>query len=334
MDKSNTYYQELAIRYFNGRISLAEEEILFQFIKTASENEKLSNQWKQEWAASTRLIPEVENEWRKLQSRMSVRYASDDRQISNFSYRHLLRYVAAVIIVLLLIGSGIYSAQQYVYKGMSQNNFVLKTGMGEKSRLMLADGTMVYLNAGSSLKYYGSFNTRNREVILSGEAYFEVTHQPGNTPFTVKTDQYNIVVKGTKFNVSSYDEDKLSTTALLEGSIDILYRGKHISVAPGELVRLNKQSGELFMEKGQASQYASWTEGRVEYDKISLGELVVRLSRIYDVSITLDNSLDKDISFRVSLRNEETIGDILKALSKIIPIRYERSGKDIHILKK
>lgn len=334
MDKSNTYYQELAIRYFNGRISLAEEEILFQFIKTASENEKLFNQWKQEWAASTRLLPEVENEWRKLQSRMFVRYASDDRKISNFSYRYLLRYVAAVVIVLLLIGSGIYSAQQYVYKSMSQNNFVLKTGMGEKSRLMLADGTMVYLNAGSSLKYYGSFNTRNREVILSGEAYFEVTHQPENTPFTVKTDQYNIVVKGTKFNVSSYDEDKLSTTALLEGSIDILYRGKHISVAPGELVRLNKQSGELFMEKGQASQYASWTEGRVEYDKISLGELVVRLSRRYDVSITLDNSLDKDISFRVSLRNEETIGDILKALSKIIPIRYERSGKDIHILKK
>lgn len=334
MDKSNTYYHELAIRYFNGRISLAEEEILFQFIKTASENEKLFNQWKQEWTASTRLMPEVENEWRKLQSRMSVRYVSDDWQISNFSHRHLLRYVAAVVIALLLLGGGIYSAQQYVYENMSQNNFALNTGMGEKSRLMLADGTMVYLNAGSSLKYSGSFNTRNREVILSGEAYFEVTHQPDDTPFTVKTDQYNIVVKGTKFNVSSYNEDKLSTTALLEGSIDILYKGKYISVAPGELVKLDKQSGELFREKGPASQYASWTEGRVEYDKISLGELVVRLSRIYDVSITLDNSLDKDVSFRVSLRNEETIGDILKALSKIIPIRYERSGKNIHILKK
>lgn len=84
-----------------------------------------------------------------------------------------------------------------------------------------------------------------------GEAYFEVTQQPGNIPFTVKTDQYNIVVKGTKFNVSSYNEDELSTTALLEGSIDILYKGKHFPVVPGELVRLNKQNGELSREKGR-----------------------------------------------------------------------------------
>ena len=72
MDKSDIYYRELAIRYFNGCISLAEEELLFQFVKAASENEKLFRQWEQEWTVSTRLIPEVDNEWRKLQGRISV----------------------------------------------------------------------------------------------------------------------------------------------------------------------------------------------------------------------------------------------------------------------
>ncbi|WP_289004203.1 FecR domain-containing protein [Parabacteroides sp.] len=333
MDKSDIYYRELAIRYFNGCISLAEEELLFQFVKAASENEKLFRQWEQEWTVSTRLIPEVDNEWRKLQGRMSVRYTSDDRQVSVSGRRHLSWYVAAAVIAVLLLGSGIYGVQQYVYTRMSENIFALKTGMGEKSRLVLADGTTVYLNAGSSLQYSGNFNTKNREVTLFGEAYFEVTQQPGNIPFTVKTDQYNIVVKGTKFNVSSYNEDELSTTALLEGSIDILYKGKHFPVVPGELVRLNKQNGELSREKGQTAQYTSWIEGRVEYDKITLSELAVRLSRKYDVSITLDDSLNKDVAFRVSLRNEETIGDILQALSRIIPIRYERSGRDIYIRK-
>ena len=86
-------------------------------------------------------------------------------------------------------------------------------------------------------------------------------------------------------------------------------------------------------EKVQASQYKSWTEGRVEYDKITLNELAIRLSRKYDVRIHLDDNLEKEVAFRVSLRNEETVGDVFQALSEIIPIRYERRGRDIYIKK-
>ncbi len=149
----------------------------------------------------------------------------------------------------------------------------------------------------------------------------------------VKTDQYSVLVKGTKFNVSSYPEDISAKTTLLEGSIDILYKGRHIPVAPGELLSLDKQNGSFSRQKVQASQYKSWTEGRVEYDKITLNELAVRLSRKYDVQIHLGDDLEKDIAFRVSLRNEETVGDVFHALSEIIPIRYERRDRDIYIRK-
>lgn len=333
MDKSNIDYRRLAICYFNGSISLAEEEILFQYVKATAENERLFRKWEQEWAASARLMPEVDKEWKKLQSRMSIRDILDNQRISGAKRKRAYMFVAAAVIAVLIITGGIYGVQQYVYTEMSDNIFALQTGMGEKSRIVLADGTIVYLNAGSTLKYSGNFNAKNREVILSGEAYFEVTKLPGDIPFTVQTDQYSILVKGTKFNVSSYQEDEQYTTALLEGSIDILYKGNHIPVAPGELMKLNKQNGKLSRERGQTAQYTSWIEGRVEYDKITLSELAVRLSRKYDVDITLDNSLNKDVAFRISLRNEETIGDILKALSKVIPIRYERSGRDIYIRK-
>ena len=83
------------------------------------------------------------------------------------------------------------------------------------------------------------------------------------TPFVVKTDQYSVLVKGTKFNVSSYPEDISAKTTLLEGSIDILYKGRHIPVAPGELLSLDKQNGSFSRQKVQASQYKSWTEGRL-----------------------------------------------------------------------
>ena len=205
--------------------------------------------------------------------------------------------------------SGTYSFYLYRNTETADNRFALETAYGEKSKLILADGTVVWLNAGSSLQYAGNFNSKNREVFLTGEAYFEVTKQSDGTPFVVKTDQYSVLVKGTKF------------------------KGRHIPVAPGELLSLDKQNGSFSRQKVQASQYKSWTEGRVEYDKITLNELAVRLSRKYDVQIHLGDDLEKDIAFRVSLRNEETVGDVFHALSEIIPIRYERRDRDIYIRK-
>ena len=248
-------------------------------------------------------------------------------------HRQLQRFIAVAAIACLLLLGGTYGLYLYRNAEFAENLFALETAYGEKSKLILADGTIVWLNAGSSLKYAGNFNSKSREVFLTGEAYFEVTKQSDGTPFVVKTDQYSVWVKGTKFNVSSYPEDISAKTTLLEGSIDILYKGRHIPVAPGELLSLDKQNGSFSRQRVQASQYKSWTEGRVEYDKITLNELAVRLSRKYDVQIHLGDDLEKDIAFRVSLRNEETVGDVFQALSEIIPIRYERRGRDIYIRK-
>ena len=318
MKEQEIYNHQLAIRYFEGRITPSEEEILFRFVNDAPSNERMFRQWEEEWMLSYKLIPEVSNEWKQLQRRMQVRQSLN----SVFSTKHmqLQRFIAVAAIACVLLLS-------------ADNRFALETAYGEKSKLILADGTVVWLNAGSSLQYAGNFNSKNREVFLTGEAYFEVTKQSDGTPFVVKTDQYSVLVKGTKFNVSSYPEDISAKTTLLEGSIDILYKGRHIPVAPGELLSLDKQNGSFSRQKVQASQYKSWTEGRVEYDKITLNELAVRLSRKYDVQIHLGDDLEKDIAFRVSLRNEETVGDVFHALSEIIPIRYERRDRDIYIRK-
>lgn len=164
-----------------------------------------------------------------------------------FSTKHmqLQRFIAVAAIACVLLLSGTYSFYLYRNTETTDNRFALETAYGEKSKLILADGTVVWLNAGSSLQYAGNFNSKNREVFLTGEAYFEVTKQSDGTPFVVKTDQYSVLVKGTKFNVSSYPEDISAKTTLLEGSIDILYKGRHIPVAPGELLSLDKQNGSF-----------------------------------------------------------------------------------------
>lgn len=324
----STYYQ-LAVRYFNGTLSLAEEEKLFQFVKESPENENSFRQWEAEWMLSSESQPEIDKEWIRLRNRMSVRNAGI--KTLHIQRHRWMKLAAAVTTGIILLAGSFYGVRYYDNKISSENLFALETGMAEKTRLLLADGTTVYLNAGSSLQYAGNFNNRNREVTLSGEAYFEVMKQPGDIPFTVKTVNYDIIVKGTKFNVSAYPEDEKSSTTLISGAVEIVRQEERLSVIPNELIIFNKASGHFSREKVQADQYMAWTEGRFEYDKISLQELCVRLSRKYDVTIRLDEKIKKDVAFRISLRNEETIDDILKALSLIIPIQYKKNGRHIYI---
>lgn len=323
-----TYYHRLAIRYFNGELDYTDEKKLFCFIKDSLKNEKLFRQWEKEWLSSPKVLPKVDEEWECLKRRILLRPSIEECRNRSLLWKKVAAAIVGGLIFLTTCFMGIY-----YYKAPQQKNdlFTLKTERAEKTRLLLPDGTIVYLNASSSLSYTSNFNSNHREVHLSGEAYFEVSKQQDDIPFVVKTDFYDVIVKGTQFNISVYPEDTKVSTALLNGLVDIVYKGKHIPVSPGELVYLDKKEQKLSREKVQAEQYRSWTEGRFEYDRISLQELINRLSRRYDVTIRLDEKIQKDIIFRISLRNEETIDDILKALSQIVPISYEKQGRSVYI---
>ena len=327
----STYYYHLAVRYFRGELDYEDEKELFRFVRMSSENGKLFRQWEEEWLSTPQLSPMVDEEWKRMKLRMSLRPAR-----GKGGKRLLLwgRMAAAVVAGLIFLMAGFMGVYYYQVQKSADNLFTLETGRAEKTRLLLADGTVVYLNAGSTLRYAGDYNNGRREVRLTGEAYFEVSRQQGDVPFVVKTDFYDVMVKGTKFNVCAYPEDTKVSTALLNGAVDIIYKERHIPVSPGELVCLDKNTLQFSREKVQAEQYKSWTEGRFEYDKISLQELVDRLSRRYDVTIRLDEAIRKDMVFRISLRNEETIDDILNALSQITSICYEKQGRSVYIKKK
>lgn len=329
LEKENIH--QLAVHYFEGRITLQEEEELFRFVNACTDNYEMFRRWEKEWMQSATPDLGVISEWKHLQRRVQIqRNMPDMFGHKKYSLRQVVAVAAVVVVVML---SGAYGALSFFNKQADPNYFALVTAYGEKSKVILTDGTVVWLNAGSTLRYADNFNASNRTVQLEGEAYFEVEKQSDESPFLVKTSCYDVLVKGTKFNVTSYAEDPFSTTTLLEGAVNVLYEGRQLEVKPGELLCFDKEKKDFSSHHVQASQYRSWIEGRVEYDEIALGELAVRLSRKYDVKIHLDTALDEDATFRVSLRNEETIGQFLQALSDIIPIRFERQGEDIYIKK-
>ena len=220
--------------------------------------------------------------------------------------------------------------QQAIYLFTPKTFFVCEAPLGDKSKIQLSDGTVVWLNAGSVLRYSNHFNTADRVVELEGEGYFEVTKQNGKQ-FTVKTHEYDVVVKGTKFNVSAYSDDSYITTTLLEGAVELNYKKDQIRMSPGESISLDLATGQLKGKKVNARQAMAWAEDRIEYDDITLGEMVKKLSRQYDVHIQLESEKLGDMKFRVSLRNKETIVDVMDALKEIIPIKVEYKEKDIYI---
>lgn len=326
--KTETNIHELAIRYFEGCIAQAEEKLLFDYIGQTEENRARFRQWEKEWKSTNEGDEQTMQEWQRLQCRLRTQEAV----MPMLPRRHfsIWRRVAAVAVIVLLTAAGTLGIRSMVSLSSAEDFFVFEAPYGEKSKMTLADGTVVWLNAGSVLKYSDKFNERNRKVILHGEAYFEVTRKE-KAEFTVQTCGYDVVVKGTKFDVSAYPEDSVVTTALLEGSVEI-YRGEQrIEMKPGEMVKLDMVTGKFTRTRNDVKQWKAWSENRIEFEDITLKELVTKLSRQYDVNIRLESEQVGAKRFRISLRNRETIGEVMTALQEIIPITVERRGKDIYI---
>lgn len=319
----NTRIHSIAVKYFEGNISFEEEVELYDFVKASKENDLLFRKWEDEW------FEDLES-GKNIVCKQNINNKSVGKSISLIPFKRIIEYAAAAI-----ISFAVFEGVHYFTKPeeKAEEFFIVETSNGERSKVVLADGTSVWLNAGSTLKYGSQFNSKNREVELYGEAYFEVTKQPGEIPFTVKTQNYDVVVKGTKFNVTSYSDDDETTTTLLEGKINVRYGNKDIAVLPGEEVLLDKTSGKISHYNTDVSQSNSWIDGSLRFDSISLKELSKRLSRKYDVDIILDDNLDGKTEFRITLQSQETVDNVLNALSQIIPIKYKKYNDRILILK-
>ena len=320
--------QELAFAYFAGKISKADEKKLFEFIQKEEQNYQQFKDWERAWMLSEKEDLRTAREWESLQCRIRTHEAVNP-MISK-SGSDLWRWAVAIAAMFVLIAGGTWVVLNTTTFMNKAQYIVFEAPYGEKSKMTFPDGTVVWLNAGSSLKYSNKYNTDDRVVELEGEGYFEVAKKK-KIPFVVHTRGYDVVVKGTKFNVTAYPEDSNITTTLMEGAVELLKEKQHIAMKPGESVTLNVVSGKFTLTKVNPDVSKAWSENRIEYDNISLRELAAKLSRQYDVKIHLLTEEVDHKRFSISLRNQEAIGEVMSALKEIIPIQVERKNMDIYI---
>lgn len=191
----------------------------------------------------------------------------------------------------------------------------------------LADGTVVHLNSGSKMRYPVSFKPgQPREVFIEGEAYFEVSEDKKH-PFVVNADAVSIEVLGTKFSLSTYNEDPEINAVLVEGSISMTnsyFPKDAITLTPGTKGSWDKTKHNTTIESVDTKNYISWMHGELVFRNTSFENMAKKLERKYNVEIKNNNSVLAKKSFNASFNDSfESIEDVLKNIAELYPFQYE-----------
>lgn len=206
----------------------------------------------------------------------------------------------------------------------------ISTPRGGKYQINLPDGTKVWLNAASSLKYPVTFESNERKVQLTGEAYFEVAHNKSK-PFRVESRGQVVEVFGTKFNINSYTNEPVIKTTLLNGSVKVTQTTNMNSMflKPGQ-ESTHSESGSLFVGPGDISQAVSWKNGNFLFNDLDLVNILRQLERWYDVDVDYANIPQTRYNGNIS-RNEK-LSRVLKMLEVTGPVKFKVEGKAVKIL--
>jgi transmembrane sensor len=184
----------------------------------------------------------------------------------------------------------------------------------KRVQVTLADGTLVWLNTASSIKYPTAFTGKERIVELTGEAYFDVKHD-ATKPFAVRTKDVTVNVLGTGFNVSAYDDDAQSNVVLVKGSVALNAKGPSgmlvKQLMPGNMASFQSGAGSIAVTAVKTDEYVSWKDGYLIFRQTPLLQIIKRISRYYDVQINTSDLIHSDETFSGRLDLQNNIEDIM-----------------------
>ena len=216
--------------------------------------------------------------------------------------------------------------------GWPERNTLMVPLRGEY-RLVLGDGTKVWLNSASSLNYPVQFAEKERCVELDGEAYFEVTPDP-ERPFIVKSGDVQTRVLGTAFNFSAYRGENASTITLLTGKVAVSAPGHAERVLlPGQQLKYDAENRKTVIKEVDAEDFVVWKDGLFLFNDCGLEEIIPRLSRWYGVTFHYDREKFGDLKFYIKTRRYEDIGTILNLLKLTENVTYSIEGNEVTLYR-
>jgi transmembrane sensor len=337
MEENIGTIQEIIIRYLDGSASMEEKTLLLCWLKQSDGNRNDFFTTRDLWLSCNVAVGhelEVDIALEKLKGRilqererLSISSSTKKKTISLF-----LRWsgAAAIVLFLLSIGYGIGKKSESATSELLLQNQLI-TAKGSKGQFLLPDSTVVWLNSETKLTYPSRFTGDKRLVELEGEAYFEVAKDL-KKPFIVRTEKIDIEVLGTHFNVNSYAANEYVRTALLSGSVKITgaMLDEPIYLKPDELFEYRETTEATSVVRAKVNLYTQWIQDRLVFDKTPLSEVLTSMEGRYNVEITCREP--HTASARVSLTiRQESLAEVLGALSLITPIKYKIEGRKVFI---
>lgn len=328
MDKNQKQQaDELIARCLTGNPSEEELRDLEIWIGESAENLKYYRNFKNIWEGSTELQISTESALDKVLKQI-------DKQQSRSRFGFYLQKIAAVLFIPLLVSMLWMTYTRYLKR--DTGNLVyheVTAAFGTFSSLDLPDGSKVWLNAGSKLRYPEKFTGNMRSVDLTGEAYFEI-HSDESSPFLVNTREFTVRATGTRFNVMAYQDCDSPSVALAEGKVTV--KGKKqasekengVHLKPDQLLKYNILTGKMEIVNEDVYKYYAWKDGKLVFRNDLFTEVAKRISIQYNVDIEIIGDDVKQYRYRATFENE-SLDQLLKLLKISSPFDYRETNSKL-----
>jgi ferric-dicitrate binding protein FerR (iron transport regulator) len=334
-NKIDKEFYRLLAKKMAGEISPSEDDFLNTMIQSSEDARRAAYNAHQIWSAN--IFDEQDSELiSQKEAREKIWYTSFDKEKSTYSKRSMpgfLRYAAALFILISAIFTVFFLREEAKPVNPEVSIIHKHTSPGQKSSITLRDGTIVWLNSGSSITYWSDYNENIRLIKLEGQAFFEV-FKDHSKPFLVKCGDLKIKALGTSFDVNGYSGAPIQVS-LLSGSVQLTVpwheqEPDKLILKPGEYSVIG-ENNEI-VEKGNFDSYEvmAWKEGRIIFDNATVDEILPRLELWYGVQINNQLTFNKKKPFSGTFE-KENLENVLESIKTVLQFEVEINDDEITI---
>ncbi|HJZ38757.1 MAG TPA: FecR domain-containing protein [Bacteroidales bacterium] len=344
---------ELLVSYIEGNADNTAKDVVNRWINENPRNRAYMDRFKEAWInteeLSTLSNETINSDWNALLGKIDTgKQKSADNKTARLNTYRWLR-VAGILLLLVSIPLGYFIGKKNS-RPVVQNSQVAYNEIivppGERSELALSDGSRIWINAGSRLRFPDRFNEDSRDVWLDGEGYFEISRDRVR-PFYVHTSDLNVKVYGTKFNLKAYSQEDIIEATLVEGKVSLetknllnnkieevflkpnhkaIYLKKETQLISAEIIREISKPLEpkkiIVTRTIEVEPSISWREGKLVFMDESFDNIAIKLERRFGVKLVIDNEELKKIRYTGVLKNI-SVEQALKAIQLTAPFRYD-----------
>lgn len=325
---------DLLDRFMRGETLPEEEQLLLEWFRNSASKDEILEFYQQRWSE----VPEDELP-AEIQGRMYLRIKERMHEMENLhkeqekrafklksSFMRFLPYAATILLCISIS----FSFYLYTQKNLSASNeYIVSAEKGQRASVTLPDGTKVWLNSHTELRYKSDYGVKERNVFLNGEAYFEVSKNKEHR-FVVNAGEMAVEALGTAFNVKAYNEDPDFVATLFEGSIKAgTGDDNNVILTPDQHVSLNRKSKSLIVGISENVLYARmWRNNELAFEKEKLDDIAVLLNRMYNVQLKFKSDKIRQYRFSGVIKNN-SLDNVIEIISLTAPIIYESHGDTI-----